>query len=120
MVHRTMHFLNTLKAWLTPNQIVASTQHMKLLHLIFYIDLALVITCGTCRIINDNVTAAEVEGAIDFLKNNKSSGIDGIPAELIKCCQSISAVDITLVLNDVIGQRDFPELRTEGLWSSVF
>ena len=65
-------------------------------------------------IINDNVTTAEVERAIDYLKNNKSPGIDGIPAELIKWCKSILAVDITLVLNNVIGQRDFPELWTEG------
>ena len=71
-------------------------------------------------IINDNVTTAEVERAIDYLKNNKSPGIDSIPAELIKCCKSILAVDITLVLNYVIGQRDFPELWTEGLRSDVF
>ena len=71
-------------------------------------------------IMNDNVTTAEVERAIDYLKNNKSPGIDGIPAELIKWCKSILAVDITLVLNNVIGQRDFPELWTEGLRSAVF
>ena len=49
--------------------------------------------------INDNVTNAEVERAIDYLKNNRSPGIDGIPVELIKCCKIILAVDITLVLN---------------------
>ena len=42
-------FFNTLKAWLTQNQIVASTQHMKLWHLIFYIDMTLVNRCGTRR-----------------------------------------------------------------------
>ena len=71
-------------------------------------------------IINDNITTAEVERAIDYLKNNKSPGIDGIPAELIKCCISILAVDITLVLNYAIGQRDFPQLWTEGSQSAVF
>ena len=71
-------------------------------------------------IINDNITAMEVEGAIDYLKNNKSPGVDGIPSEFIKICKSDLSSDIVLVLNYIIGLRDFPKIWTEGLRSTVF
>ena len=71
-------------------------------------------------IINDNISVTEVEGAIDYLKNNKSPGIDSIPAEFVKSCKSTLSSDITLVLNYIIGLRDFPKIWTEGLRSSVF
>ena len=67
--------------------------------------------------VNDIVKTVEVKRAIDYLKNNTSLGIDGIAAELIKCFKSILSVDITIVLNFVIGQRDFPNCgrRDHGL-----
>ena len=58
-----------------------------------------------------------METAIDYLKNGKSPGIDGIPAEFIKCCTCTLSPDITLILNYIIGLRDFPTLWTEGLKS---
>ena len=72
------------------------------------------------EIINDNVHVHEVERAIEYLKNNKSPGIDGIPAEFLKYCKSTLSPDITIVLNYIIYQKDFPELWTEGLKSAVF
>ena len=72
------------------------------------------------NIINDNFTVEEVETAIDYLKNGKSPGIDGIPAEFIKCCKCTLSPDITLILNYIIGLRDFPTLWTEGLKSVLF
>ena len=71
-------------------------------------------------IINDNITVTKVEGEIDYLKLNKSPGIDSIPAEFAKSCKSTLSSDITLVLNYIIGLRDFPKIWTEGLRSSVF
>ena len=70
--------------------------------------------------INDNVRLHEVERAIEYLKNNKSPGIDGIPAQFLKYCKSTLSPDIIIVLNYIIYQKDFPELWTEGLKSAVF
>ena len=66
-------------------------------------------------IINDNITNTEVARAIDYLKNNKSPGMDSIPAEFIKTCKSALCPDISLVLNYIIQLQDFPKLWTEGL-----
>ena len=57
-------------------------------------------------IINDNISVTEVEGAIDYLKHNKSPGIDSFPAEFVKSCKSTLSSDITLVLNYIIRLRD--------------
>ena len=51
---------------------------------------------------------------------NKSPGIDSIPAEFVKSCKYTLSSDITLVLNYIIGLRDFPKAWAEGLRSSVF
>ena len=72
------------------------------------------------NIINNNITIKEVDMAIDYLKNGKSPGIDGISAEFIKSCKSILSPDITNVLNYIIGARNFPTAWTEGLRSAVF
>ena len=70
-------------------------------------------------IINDNMTVKEIEGAVDYLENNKSP-IDSIPAEFVKSCKSILSSDITLVLNYIIGLRDFPKVWTEGSFFCVY
>ena len=54
------------------------------------------------------------------VKNNKSPGMDSIPAEFIKTCKSTSCPDISLVLNHIIRLQDFPKLWTEGLRTAVF
>ena len=72
------------------------------------------------RIIKDNITEIEVEGATNYLKNNKNPGIDSIPAEFVKSYKYTLSSDITLVLNYIIGLCDFPKAWAEGLRSSVF
>ena len=72
------------------------------------------------EVINDNVSVYEVERAIDYLKHNKSPGMDGIPAEFLKCCKSTLSPDITIVLNHIIYQKDFPDKWTEGLKRAMF
>ena len=71
-------------------------------------------------IINQNFSTDEIKSAIDALKNNKSPGIDAIPAEFVKCCKDILAEDITMILNYVVEERNFPDVWTEGLRSAVF
>ena len=72
------------------------------------------------NIINDNFTIEEVETSIDYLKNGKSPGIDGIPAGFIKCCKCTLSPDISLILNYIIGLPNFPTLWTVGLKSVLF
>ena len=72
------------------------------------------------NIINDSITNEETCMAIDCLKNGKSPGTDGIPAEFVKSCKSILSSDITNILNYIIGPRDFPTSWAEGLRSAIF
>ena len=72
------------------------------------------------NIINDNFTTQETEHCIDCLKNNKSPGVDGIPAELLKSCKNELSEWVTQVLNYIIEQRNFPESWSEGLRSSIY
>ena len=71
-------------------------------------------------IINNNSTDSEIVSAIDALKNNKSQGIDAIPAEFLKHSKDILAGDIATILNYVIEKRNFPGIWAEGLRSGVF
>ena len=71
-------------------------------------------------IINQNFWTGEIKSAIDAFKNNKSPGIDAIPAEFIKHCKDILAEDITMILNYVIEERSFPDNWAKGLRSAVF
>ena len=67
-------------------------------------------------IINQNFATDESKSVFDALKNNKSPGID---AEFVKCCKDIPAEDIKLLLNHVVEERNFPDVRTEGLRCAV-
>ena len=58
------------------------------------------------EIINKNFTVEEVNQSINYLKNNKSPGIDNIPAEFIKECKNEVAVHLTDALNYIIEKRD--------------
>ena len=71
-------------------------------------------------IINQIFSADEIKSTIEALKNNKSPGIYAIPAEFGKCCKEILAEGITIILNYVVEDRNFPYVWTEGLRSSVF
>ena len=71
-------------------------------------------------IFNSNFGLDEVNHAIESLRNNKSAGIDCIPAEFIKHNKDIVARDICTVLNHILEREDFPEIWSEGIRSSVF
>ena len=62
------------------------------------------------EIINSNFTYDEINSAIEFLKSNKSPGIDDIPAEFIKACKSTLTQPIMVALNHIIEARDFPSV----------
>ena len=72
------------------------------------------------NIINDSITNEDTCMAIDCLKNGKSRGTDGIPAEFVKSCKSILSSDIMTILNYIIGLRDFPTSCAKGLRSAIF
>ena len=72
------------------------------------------------QIINDNFTRNEISDTIDSLKNNKSPGIDLLPAEFIKGCKAKPLPLVTDVLYYIINNGDFPDIWPEGLRSPVF
>ena len=55
-----------------------------------------------------------------MLKNGKSPGVDGIPAEFIKHCRDVLCAPITTVLNYIIEERNFPECWGGGLRSAIY
>ena len=69
---------------------------------------------------NRNFTAREIDGVISSLKNNKAAGIDGIPAEFIKCSRYETIEDMCNILNYIIEQRQFPDIWSEGLRTSIY
>ena len=69
--------------------------------------------------INANFTRDEIEAAIDYLKCEKSLGVDNIPAEFINACKEELANDLVDVFNYIIEKRDFPDRSTEGIRSAV-
>ena len=71
-------------------------------------------------ILNSNFTQDEIECAIDKLKNNKSPGLDSIPAEIIKSCKEQIGGDILEAFNYIIEKRDFPDSWAQGLRSPIF
>jgi len=72
------------------------------------------------EIINSIFTEGEILNAIYMLKNKKSPGIDGIPAEVIKYCQDDLVDIIKDSFNYIIENRDFPDVWAEGLRSTIF
>ena len=69
--------------------------------------------------INRNFTVAEVEAAIDYLKNGKSAGIDCIPPDFLKASKSSISEDLCNIFNYIIEKRDFPSDWTVGLRSAI-
>ena len=70
--------------------------------------------------LNSNFTYEEIEGIIKSLKNNKSPGIDGIQAEMIKHCSGSLITDIVNIFNYAIESREFPDIWAEGVRSPIF
>ena len=71
-------------------------------------------------LLNENFSHDEISKAIDKLKNNKSPGIDGIPAEFLKTCKSSFIADLTNLFNYIIETREFPRIWTEGIRSPIY
>ena len=62
------------------------------------------------EIMNSNFTENEIKDIINQLKNNKSAGIDSIPAEFVKCCSDVIAVDMADMFNYALEKREFPDI----------
>ena len=71
------------------------------------------------ELINSNFSNEEIESSINFLKNKKAPGVDGIPAEVVKHCKEHLTEPITNAFNYIIERRDFPEVWAEGLRSAI-
>ena len=72
------------------------------------------------NILNMNFSVDEIKEAVRTLKNNKSVGMECIPAEFIKACIGSFIQDICDVLNYCIEWRQFPDSWAEGLRTSVY
>ena len=71
-------------------------------------------------ILNGNITIHELREIVNSLKNDKSPGIDGIPAEFVKCCDDIFLQELCNVYNYCIEHKEFPDMWAEGLRSSIY
>ena len=69
--------------------------------------------------INRNITVEEVTAAIDYLKNNKSAGIDCIPSEFLKVAKNEISEDLACIFNYFLETRDFPSDWAVGLRSAI-
>ena len=72
-------------------------------------DIPLSICSVEHDILNRNFTVDEIKSSKNSLRNNKSSGIDCIPAEFLKHCRDVMSDDITELFNYIKGNSDFPE-----------
>ena len=70
-------------------------------------------------ILNRNFTEEEIKFSISSLKDNKSAGIDSLPAEFFKVSNGIISRHITEIFNYIITTREFPEIWTTGLRSAI-
>ena len=60
----------------------------------------------THDVLNANFTKEEIKITIDHLKCNKSLGIDGIPAEILKACKDNLSCDIAILLKNKTSRRN--------------
>ena len=72
------------------------------------------------EIMNSNFTENEIKDIINQLKNNKSAGIDSIPAEFVKCCSDAMAADMADMFNHALEKREFPDIWAEGVRTPVY
>ena len=71
-------------------------------------------------IINRTFTECEIKCIIKKWKNNKSSGCDNLPSELIKECKDSLPFDLCALFNYMIEKREFPDIWAEGIRSAVY
>lgn len=62
----------------------------------------------------DTITNDDIRNAIKTIKANFNSGIDGIPAFLIKDCASILIQPLHIIFNKCIQQSTFPDVWKNG------
>jgi hypothetical protein len=73
----------------------------------------------TSELLNSNFTETELDATLMSLKDNKSSGIDGIPAEVFKYTQDVLGDTLLTLLNYVLTKGVYPDTWAEGLISPV-
>ena len=82
-------------------------------------SIPMVLNSDEYDILNKNFTVDEVTVAIDYLKNNKSAGIDSIPAEFLKATKINISQDLADLFNYIIETRNFPVDWAVGLRSAI-
>lgn len=66
-------------------------------------------------ILDSHVTESEIEHAITNLKGNKSGGLDGLPAEVLKTQASLLSYPLCILFNYMFDKGEFPQEWVNGL-----
>ena len=72
------------------------------------------------EIMNSNSTENEIIDIIHQFKNNKSVGIDSIPAEIVKCCFDVMAADMADMFHYTLEKQEFPDIGVERFRTPVY
>ena len=67
------------------------------------------------EIMDSHVSEAEMVNAIDNLKKNKSCGLDGLPAEVLRSQKSVLTYPLCLLFNYMLEKEEFPQDWINGL-----
>ncbi len=70
--------------------------------------------------LNREIDHSEIIKAINSLKNNKASGIDNIPAEMIKCTKHIMLPTYHKLFNASFSSGQYPQLWNTGLLTPLY
>ena len=70
-------------------------------------------------ILNAPITKDEVIYSLSKLKNNKASGIDGIPAEIFKYSGGIIDESLAILFNIIFNEGVYPSQWCEGLINPI-
>ena len=72
------------------------------------------------KILDADITIKELKEHIKKMKNNKSTGPDGIPSEMIKCSSDILLNLILKVINKIKTNKVYPDIWCFGITSLIF
>ena len=75
---------------------------------------------GETNEMNFSFCEADVEGAIDQIREASASGPDGIPAILLKRCKTVLAHPLTVMWKESLRSGEVPEALKEGLITPIF